>query len=61
MTRGSLIKTTQRYWTHLRRSFLDALEVNPQDAAVVKVLLRMDASFLDHYGRRRELSGCPKR
>ena len=44
-------------WAHARRKFVDAVKVNPQDAAAVAMVTRMDALFLiDRDARRRELS-----
>jgi transposase len=44
-------------WAHARRKFVDAVKVNPQDAAAVAMVTRMDALFLiDREARRRELS-----
>jgi transposase len=43
-------------WAHARRKFVDAVKVNPQDAAAVAMVARMDALFLiDRDARRREL------
>ena len=44
-------------WTHARRKFVDAVKVNPQDAAAVAMVTRMDALFLvDREARREQLS-----
>jgi transposase len=44
-------------WAHARRKFVDAVKLNPQDAAAVAMVARMDALFLiDRDARRRELS-----
>jgi transposase len=44
-------------WAHARRKFVDAVKVNPKDAAAVVMVTRMDALFLiDRDARRRELS-----
>ena len=44
-------------WAHARRKFVDAVKVNPQDAAAVAMVARMDALFLiDRDARRRQLS-----
>ena len=44
-------------WAHARRKFVDAVKVNPQDAAAIAMVTRMDALFLiDRDARRRELS-----
>jgi transposase len=44
-------------WAHARRKFVDAVKVNPQDAAAIAMVTRMDALFMiDRDARRRELS-----
>jgi transposase len=44
-------------WAHARRKFVDAVKVNPQDAAAVAMVTRMDALFLiDRDARERGLS-----
>jgi len=44
-------------WAHARRKFVDAVKVNPQDAAAVVMVTRMDALFLvDRQARREQLS-----
>jgi len=44
-------------WAHARRKFIDAVKMNPQDAAAVVMVTRMDALFLiDRDARRRALS-----
>jgi transposase len=44
-------------WAHARRKFVDAVKVNPQDAAAVAMVTRMDALFLiDRDARERALS-----
>lgn len=44
-------------WAHARRKFVDAVKVNPQDAAAVAMVTRMDALFLiDRDARERELN-----
>ncbi len=44
-------------WAHARRKFVDAVKVNPQDAAAVAMVTRMDALFLvDREARREQLS-----
>src|SRR5712692_8677912 len=44
-------------WAHARRKFVDAVKVNPQDAAAVAMVTRMDALFLvDRHGRQQQLS-----
>ena len=44
-------------WAHARRKFVDAVKVNPQDAAAVAMVTRMDALFLiDRDARHRALS-----
>jgi transposase len=43
-------------WAHARRKFVDAVKVNPQDAAAVKMVTRMDALFLvDRHARQQQL------
>jgi transposase len=43
-------------WAHARRKFVDAVKVNPQDAAAVKMVTRMDALFLvDRHARQQHL------
>jgi transposase len=43
-------------WAHARRKFVDAVKVNPQDAAAVKMVTRMDALFLvDRHSRQQQL------
>jgi transposase len=44
-------------WAHARRKFVDAVKVNPQDAAAVAMVTRMDALFLvDRHARQQQLS-----
>ena len=44
-------------WAHARRKFVDAVKVNPHDAAAVQMVLRMDALFVvDREARREQLS-----
>ncbi len=44
-------------WAHARRKFVDAVKVNPQDAAAVAMVTRMDALFLvDRHGREQQSS-----
>ena len=44
-------------WAHARRKFVDAVKVNPQDAAAVAMVMRMDALFLvDRHARQQQLS-----
>ena len=44
-------------WAHARRKFVDAVKVNPQDAAAVSMVMRMDALFLvDRDARQKEMS-----
>src|SRR6202044_901074 len=33
-------------WAHARRRFVDAVKVNPKDAAAINMVTRMDALFL---------------
>jgi transposase len=44
-------------WAHARRKFVDAVKVNPQDAAAIAMVTRMDALFLiDRDARHRGLT-----
>ena len=44
-------------WAHARRKFVDAVKVNPQDAAAVAMVTRMDAMFLvDRHARQQQVS-----
>src|SRR6266849_5162144 len=44
-------------WAHARRKFVDAVKVNPQDAAAINMVTRMDALFLvDRHGREQQSS-----
>jgi transposase len=44
-------------WAHARRRFVDAVKVNPQDAAAINMVTRMDALFLvDRHARQQQLS-----
>ena len=44
-------------WAHARRKFVDAVKLNPQDAAAVAMVTRMDALFLvDRHAREQQLS-----
>ena len=44
-------------WAHARRKFVDAVKVNPRDAAAIAMVTRMDALFLiDRDARRRALT-----
>ena len=44
-------------WAHARRKFVDAVKVNPQDAAAINMVTRMDALFLvDRHARGEQLS-----
>jgi hypothetical protein len=44
-------------WAHARRKFVDAVKVNEQDAAAIKMVTRMDALFLvDRQARQQQLS-----
>ncbi|HTV66465.1 MAG TPA: IS66 family transposase [Bryocella sp.] len=48
-------------WAHARRKFVDAVKVNPQDAAAVSMVMRMDALFLvDRDARRKEMSAAER-
>ena len=44
-------------WAHARRKFVDAVKVNPKDAAAIEMVTRMDALFLvDRHARQQQLS-----
>ncbi len=44
-------------WAHARRRFVDAVKVNPKDAAAINMVTRMDALFLvDRHARQQHLS-----
>ena len=44
-------------WAHARRRFVDAVKVNPKDAAAINMVTRMDALFLvDRHARQQPLS-----
>jgi len=44
-------------WAHARRKFVDAVKVNPKDAAAVTMVTRMDALFLvDRHAREQQMS-----
>ena len=44
-------------WAHARRKFVDAVKLNPQDAAAINMVTRMDALFLvDRHARQQHLS-----
>jgi transposase len=44
-------------WAHARRNFVDAVKVNPRDAAAINMVTRMDALFLvDRHARQQHLS-----
>jgi transposase len=44
-------------WAHARRKFVDAVKANPQDAAAVTMVMRMDALFLvDRDARKKQMS-----
>jgi len=44
-------------WAHARRKFVDAVKLNPQDAAAINMVTRMDALFLvDRHARQQLLS-----
>jgi transposase len=46
-------------WAHARRKFVDAVKANPQDAAAVSMVMRMDALFLvDRDARKKEMSAA---
>jgi transposase len=44
-------------WAHARRKFVDAVKVNPKDAAAIHMVTRMDALFVvDRHARQQRLS-----
>jgi hypothetical protein len=44
-------------WAHARRKFVDAVKVNPKDAAAIQMVTRMDAVFLvDRHARQQQLN-----
>jgi transposase len=44
-------------WAHARRKFVEAVKVNPKDAAAINMVTRMDALFLvDRHARQQQLS-----
>ncbi len=44
-------------WAHARRKFVDAVKLNPKDAAAINMVTRMDALFLiDRHARQKQLS-----
>jgi transposase len=46
-------------WAHARRKFMEAVKVNPQDAAAVTMVMRMDALFLvDRDARSKDISAA---
>jgi hypothetical protein len=48
-------------WAHARRKFVDAVKVNPQDAAAVSMVMRMDALFLvDRDARKKVMSAAER-
>jgi len=48
-------------WAHARRKFVDAVKVNPQDAAAVSMVMRMDALFLvDRDARKKEMGAAER-
>ena len=48
-------------WAHARRKFVDAVKVNPQDAAAVSMVMRMDALFLVDRDARKKQMSAPER
>jgi transposase len=48
-------------WAHARRKFVDAVKVNPQDAAAVAMVTRMDALFLVDRHARAQWLGVEER
>jgi len=48
-------------WAHARRKFVDAVKVNPKDAAAIAMVTRMDALFLvDRHARAEKLSATER-
>jgi transposase len=48
-------------WAHARRKFVDAVKVNPKDAAAVSMVMRMDALFLvDRDARKKVMSAAER-
>jgi hypothetical protein len=44
-------------WAHARRKFVDAVKVNPDDAAAVQMVMRMDGLFLvDRDARQKQMT-----
>lgn len=44
-------------WAHARRKFVDAVKVNPDDAAAAQMVIRMDALFLvDRHAREKQMT-----
>src|SRR5947208_11569905 len=44
-------------WEHARRKFVDAVKVNPQDAATFQTAVRMDVLFLvDRHAREKQMT-----
>ena len=44
-------------WAHARRKFVDAVKVNPEDAAAIQMVVRMDALFLvDRHAREKQMT-----
>ncbi len=44
-------------WAHARRKFVDAVKVNPDDAAAIQLVTRMDALFLvDREARKQQMT-----
>ena len=44
-------------WAHARRKFVDAVKVNPHDAAAIQMVMRMDALFLvDREARKKQMA-----
>lgn len=44
-------------WAHARRKFVDAVKVNPEDAAAVAMVMRMDGLFLvDREARQKQMT-----
>jgi len=48
-------------WAHVRRRFVDAVKVQPQDGEAMKMVVRMDALFLiDREARRQEMTATER-
>jgi transposase len=48
-------------WAHARRKFVDAVKVNPKDAAAINMVTRMDALFLvDRHARQQQFNAVER-